>query len=302
VTGAFQRKFGIEVEYVGVPTGQLMARLEGERAAGLYSIDVLMSGATSLYTQAMPNGYVDPLRPALIHPEVLDASKWVGGRIWFMDPEQQYVLRYSNVLTLVACVNTQYFPASDFKSWRDLLDPRYRGKISAHDPGVAGTGWNTANYLLRQLGEDYIRTLYIDQQMGIGRTEHEIAEWMARGSYPISLGLISTQIEPLRADGFPIAVILRETPEAPGVAGAGAGLGVLINRAPHPNAAKLFMNWAATREGNEVWNRALEYVSVRTDVDSSWAPDYVTPKPGVNYFDTYDWDYVMSTRSQEELE
>jgi iron(III) transport system substrate-binding protein len=299
---AFQRRFGIELEYQGIPTGELMSRLDAERAAGQYNLDVVLAGATSLYTQAMPNRLLDPLRPALVSPEVTDGAKWVSGRVWFMDPEQEYILRLSNLKSLVVAVNTDYFPASTFTSWRDLLDPRYRGKISVHDPGIAGSGWNTANYLLRMLGEDYVRTLYVDQQPGLSRDERQLSDWIARGAYPISLGLTATQIEPLREDAFPIGVVLRDTPEAPGVISGGTGLGGLVNRAPHPNAAKLFLNWIAMPEGQQVWNQALEFLSVRTDVDNAWAADYVKPSPGVNYFDTYDWDYVMSTRSPEELE
>jgi iron(III) transport system substrate-binding protein len=299
---AFQRRFGIELEYQGIPTGELMSRLDSERAAGQYNLDVVLAGATSLYTQAMPNRLLDPLRPALVSPEVTDGSKWVSGRVWFMDPEQEYLLRLSNLKSLVVAVNTDYFPASTITSWRDLLDSRYRGKISVHDPGIAGSGWNTANYLLRMLGEDYVRTLYVDQQPGLSRDERQLSDWIARGAYPISLGLTATQIEPLREDAFPIAVVLRDTPEAPGVISGGTGLGGLVNRAPHPNAAKLFLNWIAMPEGQQVWNQALEFLSVRTDVDNAWAADYVKPRPGVNYFDTYDWDYVMSTRSPEELE
>jgi iron(III) transport system substrate-binding protein len=299
---AFQKRFGIEMEYVGARTGDVLTRLEAERAAGQYNLDVLVGGATSLYTQAYPKGWLDPVRPALVDPDVTDGSKWLVGRPWFMDPEEQYILRLSNQSTLIATVNQQYFPASEIRTWRDLLDPRYRGKISVYDPGVSGTGWNTANYLLRQLGEDYLRGLYIDQQPGISREERQLADWLARGTYPISLGLNPTEIEPLRADGFPIAVVLADTPEAPGIVSAGWSLGTILNRAPNPNAAKLFLNWVASREGQEVWNSALEYVSVRSDLSSDWAPDYAKPKPDVNYFDSYQWDFVLSTRSPEELE
>jgi hypothetical protein len=48
------------------------------------------------------------------------------------------------------------------------------------------------------------------------------------------------------------------------------------------------------REGQEVWHRAELTPSMRTDLDDSWAPSYTIPKPGVNYFDAYDWDYIVS--------
>jgi ABC-type Fe3+ transport system substrate-binding protein len=299
---AFQNRFGIEVEYLGTRTGELMARFEAERAAGQYSVDAIIGGATSLYTVAYPNGWLDSLRPGLVHPEVTDPAKWKVGRVWFMDPDQQYILRLSNQQTLHVSVNTQYVPAEQIRSWHDLLEPKYRGKISVYDPTVSGTGWNTANYLLRTLGEDYIVALYQGQEPGMSRDARQLADWLARGTYPITLGISSTDIEPLRSDGFPIALVLTDTPEMPVVVSAGYGLGTLVNGAPHPNAAKLFLNWMALPEGQEIWNRTMEYVSVRTDVESTWAPDYANPKPGERYFDTYDWEYVLTTRNPEELE
>jgi ABC-type Fe3+ transport system substrate-binding protein len=77
---------------------------------------------------------------------------------------------------------------------------------------------------------------------------------------------------------------------------------VLVNRAPHPNAAKLFVNWLAMKEGNEVFNRAQVLVSTRADVDNSWAPPYIIPRKGVDYFDTYGWEFTVDGRKPEAVE
>ena len=299
----FKNRFGIEVEYFAPgSTTSLLTRLIAERSAGLYTVDAIMGGAQSLFTTGYDARMYDPLLPALIHPEAIDTSKWINGRLWFMDPEQQYILRLSNFVSLQVVVNAEHVRPAEIRTWNDLLDPRYRGKISAYEPAVAGTGWNRATYLLRVLGDTYIRTLYQDQQPGISREPRQLSDWLARGTYPISLGLSATQIEPLRADGFPVELVLRDLPDAPGVVSAGFGLGVLLNNAPHPNAARLFLNWMAMREGQEVWNRSQENVSVRTDVDNAWAPEYTIPKPGVDYFDIHGWEYTLTSRSPEEQE
>jgi ABC-type Fe3+ transport system substrate-binding protein len=244
----------------------------------------------------------DPLPPVLIHPETAPGPHWVRGAPWYMDPEQQYILRLSNQSTMLVTVNTQYVRAEDFRSFQDLLDPSYRGKISAHDPAVSGPGSATSAYILHLFGEDYVRALYQDQQPGISRDERQLSDWMARGTYPISIGLAANEIEPLRADGFPIAVVLRDSKAAPPQVSAGYGLTVLLNRAPHPNAAKLFINWIAMKEGNEAYNRAQVSVSTRTDVDNSWAPDYIVPKPGEEYVDVYEWEWMQQSRTPQHLE
>jgi len=302
VPAAFKRQFGIDIEYLGGRTGDLMTRLDAERAAGQYTVDILLTGASSLYNEGYPRKMLGALPPVLILPEVTDPTKWQVGRVWYMDPEQQYVLRLSNQLTFVPAVNTQYVPAEEIVSWHDLLDPKYRGKISADDPTVAGAGWNRAVYLLRKLGEDYVRALYQGQQVAISRDERQQMDWLARGQYPIALGLGADNILSLRADGFPIVVVLQNRPEAPGMVTAGYGMIAMLDPAPHPAAARVFVNWIAGREGNEVYNRAQVNASVRTDVDNAWMPDFSLPTPGVDYFDGYAWDWVTATHGPDDLE
>ena len=183
-------------------------------------------------------------------------------------------------MTLTVTANTQHVRAEDIQSFQDLLDPRLRGKISAFDPGVSGSGSATAAYLLHVFGEDYVRALYVDQQPGLAVRNGQLSDWMARGTYPISLGLGASEIELLRADGFPVVVLLRDGKSAPPMVSAGYGLVALVNRAPHPNAAKLFINWVAMREGNEAYNRAQVSVSTRADLDNAWAPEYAIPGRG----------------------
>jgi iron(III) transport system substrate-binding protein len=302
VPGAFRRRFGIDVEYLGGRTGDLMTRLQAERAAEQYTVDAMISGASTVYYQGYPAQMFDPLPPVLIHPEVTDPSRWIRGAPWYMDPEQQFILRLSNQASMLVTVNTDYVKAESIQSFQDLLDPRYRGKISAYDPGVSGPGSANAAYLLHVFGEDYVRALYQDQQPGISREERQLSEWLARGIYPLTIGLASSEVEPLRADGFPIAVALQGGKSGPRMVSAGYGLVVLVNRAPHPNAAKLFVNWIAMKEGNETYNRAQVGVSTRTDLDNSWAPDYIIPKPGEDYVDAYGWEFMQQSRSPEHLE
>lgn len=299
---AFKRRFGVELEYLAVNTGELMTRLQSERAAGQYTLDAMLAGAQSLYLVGYPERMFDPLPPALIHPEATDPRRWVSGHPWYMDPEQQYILRVSNYAGLNVWVNTQHVQPGELTSWSELLAPRYRGKISVWEPTVPGTGWLTATYLRRQLGDDFIRGLYRDQQPAVSRDNRQLADWMARGSYPISLGLSPADAEQLKADGFPLAVAMQDLPEAPGFVTAGFGLTALLNRAPHPHAARLFLNWIAMREGQEAWNRSQRTPGTRTDLDNAWAPPYVVPQPGVHYFDSYEWDYQVSGRTPETIE
>jgi iron(III) transport system substrate-binding protein len=298
---AFKRRFGIDLEYLGGRTTELMARLKSERAAGQYTVDAMIAGAQSAYTDAYPDKMLAPIPPVLIHPEATDPSKWIKGAPWYMDPDGQYILRITNSASLNLTTNSDYVRPDEITGFHDLLKPIYRDKISVYDPIRPGTGWNTANYLQRVFGDEYIKALFQDQQPGVSNENRVLADWMARGRYPISLGLGSDEIERLKKDGFPI-VARRDFSDAVGIVTALFGLVMLLEPSPHPNAARLFVNWIATKEGNEVYNRAQLSVSTRTDVDNSWAPDYTIPAPGVNYFDTYDWDFTVNARAPEEVD
>ncbi|HLH21603.1 MAG TPA: extracellular solute-binding protein [Chloroflexota bacterium] len=301
VPAAFKQRFGIEVEYVGGRTTELVPKLKAERLASQYTLDAMIAGAQSLYTDIYPDHMLDPIPPILVNPEATDPSKWLLGHPWFMDPEGQYILRLANYVSSAIAINTDYVKPGELKAYADLLAPRYRGKISVWDPIRPGSGWNTANYLLYELGEDYIQSLYRGQDVGVSADGRQLSDWMARGRYPISLGLGPDEIERLKKDGFPIAA-LTDLADAAGYVTAGFGLAVLVNRAPHPNAAKLFLNWLAMKEGAEVFNRAQVLVSTRADVDNAWAPPYIVPKQGVNYFDTYDWEFTLNGRKPEAVD
>ena len=114
---------------------------------------------------------------------------------------------------------------------------------------------------------------------------------MVRGKYPIGVGLQSQQAVRSLKDGFKLT-ILRDWPDGPGYTSAAFGILGMFRNPPHPNAAKLFLNWILTKEGQIAWNSAWKTASVRTDVDNSWVPDFIVPKPGVKYMDAYDWDYA----------
>jgi len=71
-----------------------------------------------------------------------------------------------------------------------------------------------------------------------------------------------------------------------------------MQRAPHPNAARVFVNWIASREGVQFLTQATRWVPTRNNVDESIVPPEEIPHPGVRYFDSYDWDFAVTTESK----
>jgi ABC-type Fe3+ transport system substrate-binding protein len=77
---------------------------------------------------------------------------------------------------------------------------------------------------------------------------------------------------------------------------AGSGMLGIVNRAPHPNAAIVFVNWMASQEGSEVYARARGASPTRGDIDESFVAPEMIPQPGVKYFDTQEWDYAVTQK------
>ncbi len=286
----FGKQFGIGVEYLGGSTSDLANRLRSEQAANQYTVDVAIAGADTAYIVLYGERLIEPVRPYLIRPDVLDPGVWRGGKVWFMDPEEQYIVRAASYASVSYYANTDIVKVEELTAWKDLLKPQYKGKIAAYDPAKSGGGGQLSAYLYNQLGADYVKALYVDQAVAVTSDYRQLSDWMARGQNPISLGMRTEDAEALKKDGFKVAP-LGPWQEAPGYLSGGFGLVNLLKNPPHPNAAHLFVNWILSKEGQTAWNSSQKTVSVRTDVDNSWAPSYIVPKPGLNYFDAYSWEY-----------
>ena len=98
--------------------------------------------------------------------------------------------------------------------------------------------------------------------------------------------------------GYPIAVVLPT--DGPGVLSGGYGLISLLNKAPHPNAARLFINWLAGKQGEEAFTGSMLAISLRTDVTYARdTPAFMFPKKGNPYLDTYDYTFITSVRDAD---
>lgn len=291
VPEAFKKAFGVDIEYLGGSSSQLANRLRSEQAANQYTVDVSVSGAGTSYSVFYAEKMVEPVKPYIINPEALDASKWTSGKgVWYMDPGSEYFIRISNVASPQIVVNTEFMKPDGLNSWQDLLKPEYKGRAIALDPTEPGSGEQCGAYLYKTLGADWARRFYLDQQPALTLDDRVMADAVAHGKYPIAVGERGEDIVKLQADGFKV-VVLRAWPDAPGYISAAFGLLGMFKNPPHPNAAKLFLNWILMKDGQTAWNSAWKTASVRSDVSNSWVPDFIVPKPGVNYSDAYDWDY-----------
>ena len=135
----------IKVAAVTARGSQLGQRLIAERRGEKFLADVVSAGGVTTFQQLYPARVFDPIKPALILPEITDPSKWYLGRQHYSDPENQYVFSYVGSATYGSVgYNTKLVDAKDFKSYWDLLNPKWKGKIISREIRVAGPGSGNA--------------------------------------------------------------------------------------------------------------------------------------------------------------
>ncbi len=278
LTVPFQKKYGISVEYWAEPGPGIPPRLMAERQAGRYLWDIVIAGA--LEDLVLPLKVLEPIEPALILPDIKDPKNWRDGAMEFLDAGRQ-VLVMTPFQRGVLFVNTQLADPKAFKSYKDLLDPKWSAKIVTDDPRKAGPGQAsfTFFFLHPELGPTYIQAL-AQQKLVFMKDYAQEVDAVGRGKFPIVIGTSDSLAEERIKQGIPIAIVdPRQLREGSDVSPASGGVG-LFSRAPHPNAAKLYLNWLLSKEGQTSFARAAGYVSSRLDVPTDHAAPWRVPQPG----------------------
>ncbi|HLY66407.1 MAG TPA: substrate-binding domain-containing protein, partial [Chloroflexota bacterium] len=168
-----------------------------------------------------------------------------------------------------------------------LWDPAYKGKITSFDPRIPSVGTLVASGVLVSKGEDKLRSLYGDQQPVLTQDRRQLAEWLVRGQYPLALGEDQTALKDLSNGGVDVSQVKPLIDDDPASAMYSVATGAigLVNKAPHPNATKLFLNWLLSQEGQNVYSKATTLNSLRTDVTQPLPPE-LTLDPKKTYLNT----------------
>ncbi len=228
----------------------VLGRVMAERRARVYVADIVHLGAGSGGRLARAGAF-DPLKPYMVLPEVLDQSKWFEGKLYFADKEGKYLFKYASFPGVDISYNTNLVNPDKMKSYWDILDAKWKGKIVTYDPRARGSRLMTYFYHNPELGSRYLRRLFTEMEIAASRDHRQIADWLARGKYAIALRTNpqTTTLDKAKAQGLPVDwFVPGHFKEAVPISGGPSHIAVL-NRAPHPNAAKLFVNWFLSREG-----------------------------------------------------
>jgi iron(III) transport system substrate-binding protein len=282
-----------EIKIVAV-TGrgnQLGPRLLAERRAEKYLADVSSSGANPNYQQYYLGKALDPIKPALILPEVTDQSRWYLKKHQYSDPEGQYVFNYVGSATYGAIsYNTKWVDATEFRSYWDLLNPKWKGKIAIRDIREAGPGAGNTRFFYYQpdLGPAFIKKLFGEMDATLFRDFRQGPDWLAAGKYSICF---FCDADALKQQGLPVDTLGPRAFKEGGGLVQQFGTLALLNRAPHPNAAKVFINWLLSRNGQMALQKRTANAespadSLRIDIAKEEVPFLGRRLDGIKYLDT----------------
>jgi iron(III) transport system substrate-binding protein len=287
--GVFQKKFP-DIKVMTV-SGDPVPRVLSERRGGKYLADVVIGGATTPWQLYLAQA-LDSIKDALILPEVLDESKWWRGRHRYIDPEGKYGFVFiGSPQTGGIYYNTNLVSPNEFQSFWDFLHPRWKGKIEARDvrsPGPGGDGIKLLYYMPE--GPDFVRRLFRDMEITLYRDRRQAVDWLATGKFAICFFCPNSDINIARSQGLPVGAF-GPMKEGVGLASS-VGNTALVNKAPHPNAAKLFINWLLSREGQLTVQtvRATAGIdtsnSLRIDIPKDMIPPEDRLLDGVRYIET----------------
>jgi iron(III) transport system substrate-binding protein len=252
---AFERRYGIAMEALEARASELRERIRTEQTAGRVSGDISFNGATVTKLQlddgtfvphgALPN--ITRLKP----PFTSD-----GVRV-------PVLIQSYGILVNTTLVK----PEDEPKSWLDLTDPKWRGKILADDMRALGGGAVFFFVTTDTFGRGFHEKLAL-QQLAFSRDYRNDERRVARGEYAIDIPFVISDYPALK--GLPVKLIV------PVEGGTYARFELcLLKGAPHPSAARLFVNFYLEEQAQLVYARAG--FGVATQVPAEKIPAEVRP-------------------------
>lgn len=242
----FQSKYGIRVQLVALRSNEIRERIRADQAAGQAGADISYNGSTTSELQ-MAEGRFQPFGALNALPTLQKDFKSDG------------TLLPVSIQGYGILVNTRLVkPADEPKSWHDLLDPKWKGKILSADQRELGDGGVLFYTSHEQFGREFQEKLA--GQVVLSRELRENERRTARGEFSLYVPFGMPNLPPLK--GLPVKGIIAEEgmPYIVYVMG-------MLKDAAHPNAARLLMNFFIEQEAALVYAKGGFRVPVDVPLD-----------------------------------
>ena len=298
----FRKEFPeIQLITVNGTGNSLGTRIIAEIRAGKFVADLFSGGANTNYEVLYQGKALDSIKSALILPEVLDESQWYEGRHRYTDPEQRHIFVYiANPSSSGFYYNTNLVSSKEFKSYWDLVAPKWKGKYVSQEPTSTGLGGGLQfMYYHPELGPEFIKRLFGDMQPTLGRDRRQITDWLAQGKFALCVGC--RDANRAKSQGLPVDELDNVNWKEGLELTTGGGSMSLIKGGPNANAAKVFINWFLTRRGQIAMQKYNDLYgedapnSRRMDIPKDMLVPTNRMIPGKKYFDVSDPKYADMT-------
>jgi iron(III) transport system substrate-binding protein len=225
------------------------------------------------------------------------------GKHQYVDSEGKYIfVPVGSVSVNMVAHNSELVSPAQLSSFWDLLNEKWRGKIVVMDPRSGGYGRSGARmiYYHSQLGAEYLRRLFTEQIVMLSRDYRQAIDWLAQRRFSLLLFGNGDDVLQAKAQGLPVDVSDTSGWKEGGALEPGAFTLVWLDRSPHPNASKVFINWLLSREGQMAVQRDGEINdSLRVDISKNDLRPMARRKEGAKYMVTWKAEWMDAEPMQK---
>ena len=282
----FRRSTGINLEIIVGRSAGMYERIKTEKRTGQIVTDVIDMPPTTLKSMTS-EGLV---------AAVLDLPVFQDRGAWLVDPleydPQAQMIPYESVW-VSPYVNTKLVKETEWPtSLQDFLKPQWKGKMVASDPRTGSGAYRYYVPLVRLgiIDWQYVKTLWGQDLMLAPNNSASIMQ-VASGAVSLAPFNSSGSSLPTVLAGAPVKAISMKEGDLFDVNTFGAVAG-----SPHPNAAKVFMNWFLSAEGQRVYTNVAKNFSPRKDILSGGPKDVIPPNPSVRKIPITNVDTAEASR------
>jgi len=233
----FEKDTGIKVEYLGMSSGEVLAKLRAEN--GKPSGDVWFGGGSDSFIAAKNDGLLEQY----VSPE----AKYIPDQ--FKDKDGYWI--GISLVTVNFIVNTDLCKEKGIEipqTWTDVVKPEFKGEVLMSNPSISGTAYTILSGLLQSMGDEEGWAFF-------DKLNENIPYYAKRGSEPpkkaalgeVIVGLSPGTGEELKTEGYPIVNVMPKdgTPWWPAPM-------AILKGAKNLEAAKAFEDWCLSERGQKV--------------------------------------------------
>jgi iron(III) transport system substrate-binding protein len=248
IAEAFQKEYGIKVEMFRSGGSAILRRFQQETDAGRVAVDVLTHSEPAAANALGKKGLFVAFKPKN-YEKVPDAAK---------DPNGLFVGQRLNLMTHYLR-SDKVAAADEPKTWSDLLEAKYKGKLVMTDPSFTSLAVSVVGMIAKERGWSFYEKLRANEVLIVPGNQ-QVADMLKRGERLIAVGALDSYAADLKKEGHPIKTLYPSD-----------GLFVIpsptsvVKGSPNPNAAKLFAEFMIGDTAQKIFPADGGY-SVRIDI------------------------------------